>query len=180
MGIAIFPKTAPPVADSTENIIAYNLCKNNNTGIALFSIGQLSVKDNIIQYNWVTKNADFGLILDGSDVQKNLIKKNKATDNRRGITLVDASGNTVKLNRFSRNRVNGIRLEASAMKNQIKGNKANNNGGDGIVLDANTIENVIEKNKAFGNSIFDIREEGTNTFIDNKCGTSSGEVDCLH
>jgi parallel beta-helix repeat protein len=146
-------------ADSSNNVIVENTCRDNYDGVYLSStsneirnnianyndhhgIKLQSSCENIIADNTAKNNGNDGIYLTSSD--NNGITDNDASNNvnYHGISLYTSNNNEIRNNVANYNHYQGIKLRVSN-ENIIANNTAKKNGGNGVRLKASDHNRII-------------------------------------
>jgi parallel beta-helix repeat protein len=124
-GIVIVDQPQEGSGAAAANAITSNDLRNGSTGIELFEIDGGTVRDNVVKDNAVLHTSDNGILVDAAT----------SIDGSGGFPFnylvgVGPSGTLIDGNTASRNKLDGIHVDASG--NVLKDNVADRNGGYGI------------------------------------------------
>ena len=161
----------------TDNDVYENGAAGPLAGIGLYSASGgaagVQIADNHTERNHI------GILLHRVDHTR--VERNRAAENRTGISLVASHANHLIENEAEDNTLfDGILLRSSS-DNQVVENQADGNARDGIRVGEDSIGNTFESNVLTDNEEHDVHDQSVgvrtagraNTWTENQCGKGS-------
>jgi parallel beta-helix repeat protein len=111
----------------------------------------------------------------GASIRNNVIVSDGDVSDFRGVWLNDCQDCSVRNNRITDHRIDGIGVLGNLTGTDIRNNEIHNNGPRGIVAFPGSMGAAFRNNTVNGHSICDIVNQGTgHTFKNNRAGCTLG------